>query len=164
MIAAAGAAHRMLVCCLQNNIKHRKEAEAHLQQTAADLKQKEQALANATAAKSAAEGKQAQPSKQLESAQQQQKDQAKTHADLVQQLEQANSRKSAAMEDLAKRKDEVDQLGEQLQAAQQHAESVQADLGKINKQLQVCTPVTQWPPVSKSYGLSEQIACNAPVT
>ena len=53
------------------------------------------------------------------------------------------------MEDLAKRKDEVDQLGEQLQAAQQHAESVQADLGKINKQLQVCTPVTQWPPVNK---------------
>ena len=137
------ATHWHIVCCLQDNVKQRKEAEARFQQMTADLQQKEQALADATEAKSAAEGKQAQLSEQLESAQQQQKDQEKSCADLAQQLEQANTRKSAAMEVMAMRKDEIDQLGEQFLAAQQHAENVQADSGRINKQLQVWTPITQ---------------------
>lgn len=56
---------------------------------------------------------------------------------LTQQLEQASTSKSAAVEELAKKKDEVDHLTEELQVAHKRIEIVEADVERVNKQLQV---------------------------
>ena len=74
---------------------------------------------------------------QLQAAQQQAGQLKEANADLTQQLEQAVSRKSSALDHLAKKKAEAAELDEEVQCSHRHVESIQADLDRVTKQLQV---------------------------
>lgn len=101
--------HLSGACYVQEHQKHLKEVEAHLQESKG----------------------------QLQSTQQQHAQLEEANNGLTQQLEQASTSKSAAVEELAKKKDEVDHLTEELQVAHKRVEIVEADIERVNKQLQV---------------------------
>lgn len=141
---------------LAQQLQSAQQSNDQLTSSNTDLSQQ---LADAKSVKSHVQDNSQAVQQQLQAAKQQHVQMQEANTKLSQQLEQASSRKSAAMEELAKKKDEVADLSEELQVAHKRVEILEADYDRVNKHLQVCDAIDEVMLSTKCQRCHVQFSC-----